>query len=179
MHPVPPIQENSAKLSERTETWIVQPGFERIRLDLYLVRQIAGESRSRIQTWIRKGYVRVNGSPAKTGYLTRLDDHISLQAPELPPNQVFPEAIPLDVLYEDTDLAVIDKPAGLACHAGAGIRSGTLVNALLYRMGPLEAGDPGRPGIVHRLDKLTSGVMLVAKNSLSHRGSRSSSRTGR
>jgi 23S rRNA pseudouridine1911/1915/1917 synthase len=156
-------------LSERTGSWIVLPGFEKVRLDLYLIRQIAGESRSRIQMWIRKGHIRVNGKPVKTGYLTRLDDHISLQAPGPLPDEVSPEAISLDVLYEDSDLAVINKPAGLACHAGAGIRSGTLVNALLYRMGPLDTGDPARPGIVHRLDKLTSGVMLVAKNSLSHR----------
>jgi 23S rRNA pseudouridine1911/1915/1917 synthase len=147
----------------------VLPGFERVRLDLYLVRQIAGESRSQIQNWIRKGFIRVNGKPVKAGYLTRIEDRISLQAPESPPDQVSPEAIPLDVLYEDPDLAVINKPAGLACHTGAGIRSGTLVNALLYRMGSLDTGDPARPGIVHRLDKLTSGVMLVAKNTLSHR----------
>jgi 23S rRNA pseudouridine1911/1915/1917 synthase len=87
----------------------------------------------------------------------------------LPPDQPFPEDIPLNIIYEDSQLAVIDKPAGLVCHAGAGIRSGTLVNALLHRMGPLAAGDPGRPGIVHRLDKLTSGIMIVAKNNQAHR----------
>jgi 23S rRNA pseudouridine1911/1915/1917 synthase len=84
-------------------------------------------------------------------------------------DQPLAEEIPLDILYEDSDLAVINKPAGMVCHAGAGIRSGTLVNALLHHLGSLETGDPQRPGIVHRLDKLTSGVMLVAKNSLAHR----------
>ena len=94
---------------------------------------------------------------------------MSCEAPEPQPDQPFPEDIPLDILYEDSDLAVINKPAGLVCHAGAGVRSGTLVNALLHHMGPLETGDPARPGIVHRLDKFTSGVMLVAKNRLAHR----------
>jgi 23S rRNA pseudouridine1911/1915/1917 synthase len=140
-----------------------------MRLDQFLVNRIPDESRSQIQTWIRKGYVRVNGKQVKTGCLTRLNDIVSLEIPDAPPLHPFPEAIPLDVLYEDSDLAVINKPAGLVCHAGAGVRSGTLVNALLYRIGTLNAGDPGRPGIVHRLDKFTSGVMLVAKNNPAHR----------
>jgi 23S rRNA pseudouridine1911/1915/1917 synthase len=156
-------------VSDRIESWVVAPGGGRCRLDQFLVRRIPGESRSQIQNWIRKGYVRVNGEPAKTGYRTRPKDRIALQVPESMPNLPFPEEIPLDILYEDSDLAIINKPAGLVCHAGAGIRSGTLVNALLHRMGPLEAGDPSRPGIVHRLDKLTSGVMLVAKNNWAHR----------
>jgi 23S rRNA pseudouridine1911/1915/1917 synthase len=111
----------------------------------------------------------VNGDRVKTGYLTKPGDQIALNIPESLPDQPFPENIPLEILYEDSDLAVIDKPAGLVCHVGAGVRSGTLVNALLYRMGPLETGDPRRPGIVHRLDKFTSGVMLVAKNNPAHR----------
>jgi 23S rRNA pseudouridine1911/1915/1917 synthase len=140
-----------------------------MRLDQFLVSRIPGESRSQIQNWIRNGFLRVNGKQVKTGYLIRPNDGVALKIPESLPDQPFPEEIPLDVIYEDSDLAVINKPAGMVCHAGAGIRSGTLVNALLHQMGPLEAGDPGRPGIVHRLDKLTSGVMLVAKTSLAHR----------
>jgi 23S rRNA pseudouridine1911/1915/1917 synthase len=140
-----------------------------MRLDQFLVNRILDESRSQIQNWIRKGYVLANDKRVKTGYLTRISDRIDMKIPESLPDQPFPEEIPLDVLYEDSDLAVINKPAGLVCHAGAGIRSGTLVNALLYRMGSLEAGDPSRPGIVHRLDKLTSGVMLVAKNNFALR----------
>ncbi|MBN2320768.1 MAG: RluA family pseudouridine synthase [Acidobacteria bacterium] len=140
-----------------------------MRLDQFLLGRIPGESRSQIQNWIRKGYLLVNGSKAKTGYLTKSNDRISLRIPQSPADLPHPEAIPLDILYEDSDLAVIDKPAGLVCHIGAGIRSGTLVNALLYHLGPLDTGDPVRPGIVHRLDKLTSGVMVVAKNTRSHR----------
>jgi 23S rRNA pseudouridine1911/1915/1917 synthase len=156
-------------LSNRTESWTANPEEMKIRLDQFLVHRLSGESRSRIQTWIRKGYVQVNGAAAKTGYAIKADDRISLSVPMAEPNQPFPENIPLDILYEDTDLAVINKPAGLVCHAGAGNRSGTLVNALLHRMGPLDAGDSGRPGIVHRLDRFTSGVMIIAKNNAAHR----------
>jgi 23S rRNA pseudouridine1911/1915/1917 synthase len=156
-------------LSKHIEYWDVNPDAVKLRLDSFLVSRISGESRSQIQHWIRNGYLRVNGEQVKTGYRTRLGDRIELELPEVLPDQPFPENIPLDILYEDADLAVINKPAGLVCHTGAGVRSGTLVNALLHHMGPIETGDPARPGIVHRLDKLTSGVMLVAKNKLAHR----------
>jgi 23S rRNA pseudouridine1911/1915/1917 synthase len=156
-------------LNNWDQSWTIAAGEEQLRLDQFLVGRIPGESRSQVQIWIRKGYVKVNGKAAKTGYLTRRNDLILLQKPEIPPDQPFPEDIPLNVIYEDEDLAVIDKPAGLVCHIGAGVRSGTLVNALLFRMGRLEAGDPVRPGIVHRLDKLTSGAMLIAKSNLAHR----------
>jgi 23S rRNA pseudouridine1911/1915/1917 synthase len=156
-------------LSTEKDVWIVEADAVRIRLDQFISSRIPGESRSQIQNWIRKGYLRVNGEPVKTGYLLRLNDRITLLAPESTPDQPFPEEIPLDILYEDSDIAVINKPAGLVCHTGAGVRSGTLVNALLYHMGPLETGDPQRPGIVHRLDKFTSGAMLIAKNLQAHR----------
>jgi 23S rRNA pseudouridine1911/1915/1917 synthase len=156
-------------LSHRTESWIVAPECTRIRLDQFVVAQIPGESRSQVQNWIRKGFVKVNSAEIKTGHLIKPGDRIDLMVPASEATQPFPENIPLEILYEDSDLAVINKPAGLVCHAGAGIRSGTLVNALLYLWGPMDAGDPARPGIVHRLDKFTSGVMLVAKNKSAHR----------
>jgi 23S rRNA pseudouridine1911/1915/1917 synthase len=156
-------------LRDRIESWIVTLDAARIRLDQFLVSRNPGESRSQVQNWIRNGYVQVNGAKAKTGYLIKPADRIALSVPAAAPGQPFPEDIPLDILYEDSDLAVLNKPAGLVCHAGAGIRSGTLVNALLHHMGPVETGDPERPGIVHRLDKNTSGVMLIAKNSAAHR----------
>ena len=156
-------------MSNRSDSWTVLPEGVHIRLDQFIAERIPGESRSQIQNWIRKGYLLVNGEKTKTGYLTRLNDHISLQLPAPPDDQPHPDPIPLHILYEDSDLAVIDKPAGLVCHVGAGIRSGTLVNALLYHMGPLDTGDPSRPGIVHRLDKNTSGTMVVAKNKAAHR----------
>ncbi len=145
------------------------PDAARIRLDQYLLGRMPGESRSQIQNWIRRGYLLVNGKKAKSGYLTRPDDRISITIPQSPSDLPSPEEIPLDILYEDPDLAVINKPAGMVCHIGAGVRSATLVNALLYHLGPLDTGDPIRPGIVHRLDKMTSGVMVIAKNVHSHR----------
>ncbi len=111
----------------------------------------------------------VNGDRNKPGYRLRAGDEIIVQtsrpATELPK----PEPIPLRILHEDEDLAVIDKPAGLVCHLGAGCRSGTLVNALLHRWESFDTGDPMRPGIVHRLDRFTSGVMVVARNARAHR----------
>jgi 23S rRNA pseudouridine1911/1915/1917 synthase len=140
-----------------------------MRFDQFIASQLTEESRSCIQNWIRKGCATVGGAMVKTGYRMRTGDAVALEIPWTPLPQPFPEEIPLDVIYEDDDVAVINKPSGMACHAGAGLRSGTLVNALLYRMGPVEAGDPERPGIVHRLDKFTSGVMITARNNFSHR----------
>jgi 23S rRNA pseudouridine1911/1915/1917 synthase len=156
-------------LTEKLESWSVPPHTTRVRLDQYLLRLMPNQSRSQIQTLIRKGLVRVDNREVKTGYALKPDDKITVQLPSPPPVHPHAENIPLNILYEDADLAVIEKPAGMVCHLGAGVRSGTLVNALLFRMGPLDTGDPIRPGIVHRLDKLTSGVMVVAKNSWAHR----------
>jgi 23S rRNA-/tRNA-specific pseudouridylate synthase len=107
----------------------------RIRLDRYLSELFPDQSRSQIQGWIRNGGVQVNRAQVKTGYLLRPGDSISIEivasSPEALPQ---PENIPLKVIHEDEDLAVVDKPAGLVCHAGAGVRSGTLVNALLYHL---------------------------------------------
>jgi 23S rRNA pseudouridine1911/1915/1917 synthase len=133
-------------------------------LDHYLARLLPEETRSQIQGWVRKGYVTVNERPAKTGYSLRQGDRIALVIPVQAPAIPHPEEIPLNILWEDSDLIVIDKPAGMVCHTAPGVRSGTLVNALLHHLGSLEAGDPMRPGIVHRLDKNTSGVLVIAKN---------------
>ncbi len=142
-----------------------------MRLDQYLTLELPGQSRSHIQGWIRAGQVRVNAMREKSGYLVRPGDTITLEAAAAPgPEAPMPEDLPLVVLYQDDFIAVVDKPAGMACHAGAGVRSGTLVNALLHRLGPVETGDPARPGIVHRIDKPTSGLLVVARDPASHRG---------
>jgi 23S rRNA pseudouridine1911/1915/1917 synthase len=156
-------------VSGLTVSWIVDSETAGLRLDQFLTRVNTGESRSQIQSWIRKGHVTVNGKTVKTGYIMKPGDEVELRLPSIQPSGPFPEAIPLSILYEDEDLAVLDKPSGMVCHTGAGVRTGTLVNALLHRMGSLEAGDSARPGIVHRLDKFTSGVMMIAKNNFSHR----------
>lgn len=142
------------------------------RLDLFLHRQLPQQSRVRLQTQIRSGAVRVNGAEVtRPATLLRTGDQIDMQAaaPVSIALQAEAEAIPLDVLYEDEDMAVINKPAGLVVHPGAGQATGTLVNALLHRFGRLSAtGDAQRPGIVHRLDRSTSGVLVIARTDFAH-----------
>jgi len=145
------------------------------RLDHFLVQQLADVSRSRVQMLIDQGGVRINGAAAKSSTKLRGGERIEVEGEAHPaPLKAEPEAIPLDVIYEDKDLAVINKPAGMMVHAGSGktndARSrGTLVNALLYRFNKLSAtGGDLRPGIVHRLDKDTSGLIVVAKNDKAH-----------
>jgi 23S rRNA pseudouridine1911/1915/1917 synthase len=156
-------------MAESERRWTFRPEEGRVRLDQFLSKQFPDESRSQIQVWIRSGQVQVNGSRTKTGWMLRPGDQISLQLATKPEELPRPEAIPLTVLFQDEYLAVIEKPAGIVCHAGAGVRSGTLVNALLHNLDRLEGGDPLRPGIVHRLDKQTSGLMVVAKSIQTHR----------
>lgn len=146
------------------------------RLDQYLAAQIPEVSRARVQQLIEKGEVLVNGSAAKASLKLRGDEKITVTAaPKAPPLRAIAEEIPLDIVYEDDDLAVINKPAGMMVHAGAGATDdarnrGTLVNALLHHFKSLsEVGGETRPGIVHRLDRATSGLMVVAKNDEAHR----------
>src|SRR5262245_54260555 len=140
------------------------------RLDHLLQERFPDYSRSRLQQWIKAGRVLVNGSIARASQTLRAGDTIDVEPVVVTPLAATPEAIPLKILYEDEDVVVIDKPAGMVVHAGAGVRSGTLVNALLYRFESLSgAGGDLRPGIVHRLDRYTSGVLLVAKTDAAHR----------
>ena len=140
------------------------------RLDHVLHERVPQYSRSRIQQWIRDGRVLVNGTAARASYTVRGGEAIQVEPAEPPPLRAEPEEIPLTILYEDDDVVAVDKPAGMVVHAGAGVHSGTLVNALLHRFGALSAvGGEMRPGIVHRLDRYTSGVILVAKNDTAHR----------
>jgi len=140
-----------------------------VRLDHYLAAQLKDFSRTRIQELIRSGLLLVNNHTAKDSLRLRGGERISVDAQPRAALRAEPESIPLDVLYEDDDLLVIDKPAGMIVHAGAGKSSGTLVNALLGRGQSLsQANDALRPGIVHRLDRETSGAILVAKNDVAH-----------
>ncbi len=140
------------------------------RLDHVLREQLPEFSRARLQDWIRQGRVLVNGQPGRPSRVLRAGDRIQVEPADLPPLRAVPEAIPLRVLYEDPDFVAVDKPAGMVVHAGAGVHAGTLVNALLGRFASLSGlGGDLRPGIVHRLDRFTSGVILVAKNDAAHR----------
>jgi len=139
------------------------------RLDQLLHERLGQYSRARIQHWIRDGRVVVNGNSGRPSRLVRAGETIEVSPAEAAPLHASPEDIPLHVLYEDADLVAIDKPAGMVVHAGAGVHSGTLVNALLHHFGALSGvGGALRPGIVHRLDRYTSGALLVAKNDAAH-----------
>jgi len=139
------------------------------RLDQVLHQRLPQFSRARLQDWIKDGRVLINGAIRRTSYLVRTGDVADVQPAELAPLRATAEEIPLIVLYEDEDLVAIDKPAGMVVHSGAGVHSGTLVNALLHRFSKLSrAAGELRPGIVHRLDRYTSGVLLVAKNDAAH-----------
>jgi 23S rRNA pseudouridine1911/1915/1917 synthase len=140
------------------------------RLDIFLARQMPDWSRSQIQRLIRSGLVRVCERHArKGGESVRAGDIIAVRA-EREELAATPEALPLSIVFEDEDLLVVNKPAGMVVHVGAGVKSGTLVNALLHHIGTLSTGgDVSRPGIVHRLDKMTSGLVVVAKNDATHR----------
>ena len=141
-----------------------EPG---VRLDRYICHKLAELSRTRIQRLIADGYITVNDEVAKAGLRLNAGDRLKVVLPPAPPSPLTPEAIPLNIIYEDDDLLVVDKPAGLTVHPAPGHPAHTLVNAILSRFPRLAAlSDSLRPGIVHRLDRDTSGVMAVAKNSL-------------
>src|SRR5437762_4281605 len=141
-----------------------------LRLDLFLAKELPGYSRSRLQQLIRTGFLRLNGEITRPRHLVRAGDKIELTEPSLEKIDNQPEPIPLEVLFEDKDIIVINKPAGLVVHPGAGHRQHTLVNALLSHCTTLSGiGGKERPGIVHRLDKETSGCLVVAKNDEAHR----------
>ena len=168
------VEEESDAPALRTFT--ADPAAANLRLDLYLAQALPDISRARVQLLIEAGQVRVDGNPAKTKQKLHGGESIEIEgSPQPPPLHAIPEDIPLHILHEDKYLAVINKPAGMMVHAGAGTTDdarnrGTLVNALLFHFANLSdvSGDL-RPGIVHRLDKLTSGLILVAKDDSTHR----------
>jgi len=135
-----------------------------VRLDRALATLQPGMSRSAIQTLIRAGRVRVNGQPVRAALKVRTGDAFEIALPEPRVLELVPEPIPLAIVYQDDGLLVVDKPAGMVVHPGAGVRTGTLVHALLHHDPAIaQVGGPGRPGIVHRLDRETSGLMVVAR----------------
>jgi 23S rRNA pseudouridine1911/1915/1917 synthase len=139
-------------------------------VDKFVTERRPELSRTQAQKLIADGYITVNGRPARPGLKLAAGDKIKIELPPPPPSSLSPEAIPLRIVYEDDDLLVIDKPAGLTVHPAPGHPQHTLVNAILSHLSELPATDDWRrPGIVHRLDKDTSGLMLVAKNSAAHR----------
>ena len=143
---------------------VSQPGS---RLDKYLAENCPGVSRTQARRLIEDGHVTVNGHREKSAYKLSAGDTVSVTIPALIPSRLLPENIPVPILYEDDDVLVVDKPAGLTVHPAPGHRGHTLVNAVLSHLAAA-SGDTGRPGIVHRLDRDTSGVMVIARNAAAH-----------
>lgn len=150
----------------------VPPERAGLRLDRFLAEQLPELSRTRIQSLVDEGRVRVDGISRKPSHRVESGEKVFLEIPAPPPPGVEPEAIPLEILYEDEALAIVNKPAGMVVHPGAGLSHGTLVAALLARFGSgglSTVGGPLRPGIVHRLDKDTSGALIVARTDVAHK----------
>jgi 23S rRNA pseudouridine1911/1915/1917 synthase len=163
------MKQLSAENSTSIEL-VVSANEAKLRLDQFLAKRLPEFSRSRLQQLIRDGFVRLNNSTSRPRQIVRGGDKIELTEPPLEKIEMLPEAIPLEILFEDDDLIVINKPPGLVIHPGAGHREHTLVNALLNHCTTLSGiGGKERPGIVHRLDKETSGCLVVAKNDATHR----------
>ncbi len=157
---------------EKTRTFTVAPDESRQRFDLFLAARMPDVTRSRVKALADEGMALLNGRPVKAGYRVREGDLVEVSLPETAVGYPLPEDIPLDILYEDNDIIVVIKPAGMAVHPGAGRTGGTLVNALLHHAGGpsglAPTGGPLRPGIVHRLDKDTTGSLVVARNDRSY-----------
>jgi len=145
-------------------TFDVSPRDTGKRLDHYLQEQLPQFSRSRVQSWIKSGLVLVNALAAKASLTLRGAEKVEVSSAELPPLNATPEDLPLEILYQDDAVVAVNKPAGVVVHAGSGNHNGTLVNRLVHHFASLSTvGGDERPGIVHRLDKGTSGVLLVAR----------------
>lgn len=157
-------------MSGQIQTFL-HSGSESERLDKVLVSWLPEQSRSSLQNLIRSGYVQVNSVLVqKSGFIIQPGDQVQIELPQVSTSILIPEVIPLDILFENNDLLVINKPAGMVVHPAAGHDSGTLVHAVLALSLELDEMDSEqRPGIVHRLDKNTSGIILVSKNDRSHR----------
>ncbi|MEL7597475.1 MAG: RluA family pseudouridine synthase [Clostridiaceae bacterium] len=150
--------------------FIIDENSVNCRLDVYLSQEFEDKSRSYIQKLVDEGNITVNGKNKKSNYKLKIDDKITINLPELEELVIQPENIELDILYEDSDLIVINKHQGMVVHPAPGNYTGTLVNALVYHCKDLSGiNGVARPGIVHRIDKDTSGILVIAKNDNAHK----------
>lgn len=167
------LREDESQQDELFEHYsvTVDRGQAMLRIDKFLTNRMEGISRNRIQTAADAGNILVNGTAVKPSYKVKPADRIQIVMPyPLRELEIIPENIPLDILYEDDDLIIVDKPAGMVVHPGVGNWTGTLVNALLHHLRGSEVAADGemRAGLVHRIDKNTSGLLVVAKNEQAH-----------
>ena len=155
--------------SQDMQTLVVNADEARLRLDVFVTRRLADLSRSRVQTLIVNSQIRLNGKPVRSRELVQTGDQVTVEIPPAVPVELEPEDLPLDIVFEDEAILVINKPAGVTVHPGAGVATGTLVHGLLFHCRDLSGiGGELRPGIVHRLDRETSGCLVVAKNDAAH-----------
>ena len=160
------IEQEEQELFEHIRI-VAEKGVTMIRIDKFLMNRVENTSRNRIQNAISAGAVRVNDKPIKASYKLKPLDVITMVLPDPPRDtEVYPEDIPLDIVYEDDDVLLVNKEAGMVVHPGYNNYTGTLVNALTYHLNQLPTlpGNTGRPGLVHRIDKDTSGLLIIAKN---------------
>ena len=163
------IDESVPEFNDKHFNFIIPENQKRIRIDKYLCLKLEKLSRSRIQKLIEDGNIRVNDKKIKTSHKINSGDRVDVTIPEAQKSDVLPEDIPLNIVYEDEHLIVVNKEAGMVVHPAYGNLSGTLVNALLFHCANLSGiGGVKRPGIVHRLDKDTSGLLVVAKDDYTH-----------
>lgn len=161
------LQEQDEKELFEHQRILVEKGLTMIRLDKFLMNRIENTSRNRIQNAIDAGSVRVNDNLVKASYKVKPLDIVTIVLPDPPRDtEVYPEDIPLDIVYEDNDLLIVNKEAGMVVHPGFNNFTGTLVNALTFHLNQLPTlpGNTGRPGLVHRIDKNTTGLLVIAKN---------------
>ncbi|HYL45742.1 MAG TPA: RluA family pseudouridine synthase [Candidatus Limnocylindrales bacterium] len=167
-----PVESAAAKIPAQTMRLTVLPEHAGLRLDRFLASQLPEMSRTRIQSLVEQGRVVVDGLVRKASHRIEPGATVAIEIPPPPLPGAQPEQIPLDILYEDEDIVAVNKPAGMIVHPGAGAEKGTLVAALLHHFGGAGGlstiGAPLRPGIVHRLDKRTSGVVVVARTDAAH-----------
>jgi len=174
-------EQNQDDLFEHFQV-LVDKGQELLRIDKFLINRLEGKSRNKIQMAAKAGCIQVNGKSVKSNYRVRPGDEIKLLLPyERREMELLPEDIPLDIVYEDDTIIVLNKPSGLVVHPGFGNYTGTLVNALIFHIANLPSSKEysSRPGLVHRLDKLTTGLMVVAKTeyAMTHLGKQFFDRT--
>jgi len=163
------MSDEAPPASEMNHEWMVADEDRGQRLDRFIVNAMQGPSRSRVQDWIREGHVTLNDQPCQASDSLKPGQIVRLGIPATQATSLEAEDLPIRLLWQDRDLAVIDKASGMTVHPGAGRATGTLVNALLHHLPDLSGiGGVERPGIVHRLDRETSGVMVVAKNDAAH-----------
>ena len=169
-HLQPEGEVPAAQAEPEAETLVFDVGAEDAgaRLDAFLAARVEGVSRSTLKRVIDDGEVLVGGRAAKPSLKLKGGEHVEVELPAPPPSEIEPEELPLDIIHEDEEVVVVNKTSGLVVHPAAGVPSGTLANALAFHFGQLSGGGSLRPGIVHRLDRDTSGVIVVAKTARAH-----------